>query len=334
MAAPKLSVVMTLYNKGSFVEEAVKSVLENSFRDLELIIVDDGSTDDGSHRVADVEDPRIRLIPSGSNTGRGAAANRGFIAATGKYAAILDADDIAHKDRFTKQVEYLDAHPEVGACGSWARIIGSREHIAKWPEGDADARAQMIFEDPMLYGATMFRMSVVKEHGIRCREDWRRPGMDYLFLLEVAKHTRLANLPEALTSYRIGPNNFLHGRDMIDDRSHTFAEAFGILGIPASKEQVDLHLMFNRQFADEPRPSSVRALFSWAASLRAWNRSHGRFPHERFEARLDHDLSRLFYVFADRWPMCALEHLRLAGGWPGGRLLYLLKTNIKGPAKV
>lgn len=330
MARPKLSVVMTLYNKGPFVEEAIGSVLDGSFRDLELIVVDDASTDDGVLRVSRFMDERIHILSSERNTGRGASANRGFRAATGEYVAVLDADDIAHPERFTKQVGFLDAHQEVGACGSWAGIIGTRAHTAKWPSTDEEARAQLLFGDPMLYGASMFRRSVLERYEVRCREDWLRPGMDYLFLVDVALCTRMANLPETLTNYRIGPNNFLHGRDLLDDRAHTFAEAFRVLGLPATDEQVDLHLMLERRFRSEPEPSTVRALFAWAEVLRIWNRGRGHFPIERFEERLDHDLARLYYVFADKWPRCAIEHLRLSGGLPGHRLMYLLKTQVRG----
>ena len=94
-APSKVTVLMTLYNKAPFVAEAVQSILDNTFTDLELLVVDDASTDGGLEVVRSIADPRIRLLESPVNTGRAAAANRGYDAARGEYVAVLDADDIA-----------------------------------------------------------------------------------------------------------------------------------------------------------------------------------------------------------------------------------------------
>lgn len=329
MAAPRVSVLTTLYNKGPFVEEAVWSILDNTFTDFELLVVDDASTDDGLERVRRFSDPRIRILTSEVNTGRAAAANRGYDAARGDYVAVLDADDVAHPDRLAKQIAFLDAHPEVGICGSYARIFGTRDRVATWPTTDDEARGVMLFQDPLLYGSAMIRRSVLEPNHVRCRAEWLAPGMDYLFLLAISQHTRMATLPEPLTSYRLGEQNFRHGHDHFEVRSAIFREVFRFFGIIASEEEVASHLLLEQCYRRLPDAKQVRALHAWVEKLMAFNREKELFPAHAFESRLQHDWQRWFYLLADKRPMDALVHLRLSGGWPGGRLMYLFKVRLR-----
>ncbi len=333
MSAPRLTVLMTLFNKGPFVEEAVRSVLTNSYGDLELLVVDDASTDDGVARVAAIPDPRIRVLRLAVNAGRGAAANHGLHAARGEFLAVLDADDLAHPDRFAKQIAYLDAHPEVGIVGSAAKVFGARERTVSWPATDEQARAVMLFEDPLLYGSCMYRRELCVRHGIRYREDWRVPGMDYLFLLAMAAHARMANLPEALTSYRLGEQNFRHGKDSRDVRRAIIAEALRWFGIPGTEREVELMLMLEQRRPAVVDEDMVRALWEWVKRLRGINRERGLFPIDAFERRLQRDWRRWFYLLADESRELALAHMRCEGGLPLGRLFYLARSASKRRAR-
>lgn len=329
MKDARVTVLMTLYNKGPYVTAAIESVLAGTFTDFELLVVDDGSTDDGPTIVQRITDPRVRLLANATNTGRAAAANRGYDAARGEYVAVLDADDLSHPARLAKQVAFLDAHPDVGVCGTYAQVFGIRNHVATWPLTDKEARGLLLFEDPLLYGSAMFRRSVLEEHTLRCRAEWRHPGMDYLFLLAVAKHTRTATLPEALMSYRIGDQNFRYGRDALADRARVHREVFRFYGIDAGAAEADLQLMLHQQFRKPPSAVDIRSLWAWINRLNKFNREHQLFTEDIFEARLDKEWKRLYYICADRWLGPALTHLRISGGWPMGRLAYLLKVRLR-----
>ncbi|MCC6937944.1 MAG: glycosyltransferase family 2 protein [Flavobacteriales bacterium] len=328
MSSPRVTVLTTLYNKGPFVERAVRSILDGTFGDFELLIVDDASTDDGLERVRRFTDPRIRILTSAENTGRAAAANRGYDAARGEYVAVLDADDVAHPERLAEQIAFLDAHPDIGVCGSYAQTFGVRDHVATWPTTDEEARGLLLFQDPLLYGSAMIRRSVLEENGIRCLSDWRTPGMDYLFLLAIAKHTHTATIPEPLMSYRLGDQNFRHGHDLIEVRAKIYREVFRFYNIPASEEEIALQLLFHRLYRELPDARTIRSLFRWAAKLKTFNKEHRLFTSAVFEARLDQELGRWYYVLADHvlWP--SLTHLWLMGGWPGGRLAYLVRSRL------
>lgn len=329
MKDARVTVLMTLYNKGPYVSDAIESILTGTFADFELLVVDDGSTDDGPTIVQRISDPRVRFLAHATNTGRAAAANRGFDAARGEYVAVLDADDLSHPERLAKQVAFLDARHDVGVCGTYAQVFGIRDHVAKWPLTDEEARGLLLFEDPLLYGSAMFRRSVLEEHAIRCRTDWRFPGMDYLFLLAVAQHTRTATLPEALMSYRIGEQNFRHGRDVLADKARIHGEVFRFYGIEAGEPEADLQLMLHQQFRKPPTAADIRSLSAWIDRLKKFDREHQLFTQHVFEARLDREWKRLYYICADRWLGPAFAHLRISGGWPMGRLAYLLKVRLR-----
>lgn len=326
--APLVSVVMTLFNKGPYVEEAVRSVLAGTFTDLELLVVDDASTDDGPARVEAIGDARVRLLRAAHNGGRAAAANRGFAAARGRYIAILDADDVALPERFARQLAYLEAHPEVGVVGGAAQQIGAGEVLSRWPADDADCRAKLLFGDPVLYGTCMFRRSLVSEQGARCNEAWRRPGMDYLFLLSLSRLTRYANLPEVLIHYRIGAQNMRHGRDPVADRAHIYEAVFAYFGLPADPATIGLQLMLHNLHVEEPTAERVRRLRAWCDHLKEWNRRVGEFPAERFEALLEERWRKAFHPIADRSFGGGLAHL-LAGPRDAARWRYLVATALR-----
>ncbi len=327
-ASPRVTVLMTLYNKGPFVEEAVRSVLAGTYTDLELLVVDDASTDGGVERVRSVQDPRIRLLTTERNAGRPTAANRGYDAARGEFVAVLDADDIMHPERLAKQVAYLDANPEVGVVGTSLSVFGAKDELWNWPEKDEQGRGGMLFSDPVCYGTCMIRRAVLEEHHLRCDTDWRTPGMDYLFLLKLAPYVRYANIHEALTFYRVGEQNMRHGRDPIADRARIYRRQFELFGLPATEEEVRLQLMLHRLYVHAPDLAEVWALYRWKERLKRMVRRNGVFPTQAFEAEVERRWRRIFHPIADRGSVAALLHLLLGGGLGFGTLRYLVTARL------
>jgi len=314
---------MTLYNKGRFVEEAVRSVLANTFTDLELLVVDDASTDDGPERVRRIVDPRIRLLTTDRNRGRPSAANRGYDAARGEFIAVLDGDDIMHQDRLAKQVAFLDAQPEVDAVGTSISAFGVFNELWHWPLTDEECKGKMLFNDPVCYGTAMFRRERLLASGARCNESWLQPGMDYLFLLSMASHVRFANIHEPLTFYRTGEQNMRHGGEPKSARDALYREGFRMFGIAASEEEVQLQLMLHQMFPIAVGPVLVTALHEWIVKLKSINRERGLFPVRVFEAELDRRWRRSFHPIADRDLRAALTHMKLERTREFARYRYL-----------
>lgn len=328
-AAPvKVTVLTTLYNKGAYVEEAVRSVLANTFTDFELLVVDDASTDDGLEKVKAISDPRIRILESAVNTGRAAAANRGFDAARGEYVAVLDADDVAHPERLAKQVAFMDARPDVGVSGTAYQAFGQKARSVSWPSTDLECRTKLLFRDPVLYGSSIIRRSVMEQHALRCDATWRRPGMDYLFICGFHPYTHYANLDEVLLYYRSGENNMRHGRSHMEDRAHIVQGIFKILELPLSEAELTAQLAYNGLFREAVDARGVRQLFAWKAKLTALNRARMLFPTEAFEQELEDRWENMFHALADRDLGAGIAHFRLSGKWPMDRMAYLAKTTL------
>ena len=119
---PSISVVMPVHNGGTYLRQAVDSILGQTFPDFELIVVDDRSTDGAVEALGRIGDPRMRIV---ANAGAGlvAALNTGLVAARGALIARMDADDIALPERFARQFEYLGAHPEIAVLGTAVILI-------------------------------------------------------------------------------------------------------------------------------------------------------------------------------------------------------------------
>lgn len=291
-------------------------------------MVDDASTDGGLEKVKAIADPRIRILESAVNTGRAAAANRGYDAATGDYVAVLDADDLMHPERLAKHVAFLDAHPDVGAAGSWAGLVNDPDQLVKMPADDRQCRSTMLFGMPVLYPASMLRREVLEAHSLRCNAEWRTPGMDYLFMLQIGRHAQYANIQEVLYSYRMGANNMRHGRDELQDWHLLVRETFRFFGLPITEEELELHLAFQGHWLVPFTAGRTHQLWAWKQKLTAMARERGLFSGALFEAELDRRWDRLFHRFADHDLGAAMAHLRCSGQWPASRLMYLSKATI------
>lgn len=204
---PLVSVVMSVFNGVHFLAEAVDSILDQSLADLELIVVDDGSTD-ASPAILDSyqrRDPRVRVYHE-PHRGQVEALNRGCSLARGRYIARMDADDVALPSRLRRQLDFLETHPEVGLVGGAVAFIDRRGTVLRTvhlPTQDREVRAQLLDANLFFHPATMFRRELFVALG-GYRE--MAHAEDYDLWLRFADACRLANLAEIVLFYRIHPH--------------------------------------------------------------------------------------------------------------------------------
>jgi glycosyltransferase involved in cell wall biosynthesis len=204
---------MAVHNGVPWVADAAQSVLAQTFGDLELVVVDDGSTDATCDVLTRIGDPRVRLERRG-HEGLTRALNHALRVARAELVARLDADDIALPERLARQVAFLEAHPEVGVLGTAAREIdgdGREVRVARPPENDGALRRALIRRNPMLHSTVMMRRPVVETVG---GYDPRfAVAQDYELWMRLAAVTRLANLADALVVRRLLPGRVSVARD-------------------------------------------------------------------------------------------------------------------------
>jgi hypothetical protein len=319
---------MPVFNKAPYLREAVESILNGSFNDLELIAVDDRSTDTSLDVLRSFNDERLRIIALEHNLGPAGAVQRAIDTATGEYIVRMDADDIAMSERIAWQVAFMDAHPEVGASGGQLRLFGGERADWRFPLDPDACAAQIPFGVPISQGASILRRSVLELHGIRYDPTWPRVGEDWLFWLRMARHTRFANLDRVILHYRRGDHNIAHGRDRIADYTFLVQEVLRTLGIPGTPLDVDMHLMGLRIFTTPPTVARVRALKEWYQRLVRHNERLAFAPQEAFQARVSQQWGSLFHVLPRYGMRVALQHMRSSGQWPKDRLLYTMKYRL------
>lgn len=201
---PTVSVVMPVYNGQAYLRPAIESVLGQTFDDFEFIIVDDGSADRTFEIAMSYDDSRIRVVRMPSNVGLPDALNRGLDLAAGRYIARMDGDDISMPERFAKQVAYMDEHPTVGVCGTWARDIDQSGRVVADRPRRLGSQLDCYYwiPSPVIHPSVMMRADLAK----RLRYD-RTVGAyveDFdLWLRVVETGYRLHNLDEYLLLYRV-----------------------------------------------------------------------------------------------------------------------------------
>jgi len=208
MTSPIVSVVMSVFNGERFLREAVESILAQSLRDFEFIIIDDGSTDRSASMLDYYQNSDVRLkVHHREHGGLIESLNRGCALAQGKYIARMDADDVAIKDRLAWQIEFMDAHPEVGVVGGaveWIDSAGKSLGIFGYPCEDRQIKATL------LQGCALWHPTVVLRKAAFVWAGGYRSvfvdGEDYDLWLRIADRFQLANLHSVLLKYRIHPS--------------------------------------------------------------------------------------------------------------------------------
>jgi len=214
---PKISVVISLYNKQPYVERAVASVLQSGYPVHEVIVVDDGSTDDGPQRVSAMGDPRVRVIKQ-PNAGVSAARNRGISEATGDYVAFLDADDYWTPEYLPAIADLIARFPQCGLYAThfyYFRDDGFRQVPRLWgiKAGARPQRIERFFEiwSHAIFFCTcsvVIPMRILRDFGIRFPEG-EQHGEDLDVWFRVAERWPIGYVARPLVGYRLGVSGSL-----------------------------------------------------------------------------------------------------------------------------
>ncbi|WP_318466410.1 glycosyltransferase family 2 protein [Photobacterium leiognathi] len=197
-----ITVLLPAYNAEKYIHRAINSILNQTFTNFELIIINDGSTDLTRKIVENYTDQRIRLINIQNNIGLINALNLGLNLANRKYIARLDADDICLPTRFEKQIEFLEKNSEYVACGTGIiNFNETSESYMQYPETDEEIRVALhFFERNICHPTVMIRTSALNKHNIRYRKEYKY-AEDYKLWIELSKIGKLHNLKDGLVKY-------------------------------------------------------------------------------------------------------------------------------------
>ena len=300
MTQPLVTILMPVHNGAEFLTEAIDSMLRQSLKDFEFLIVDDASTDSSASIIQRYRDPRIRLIQSRDRLKLSGALNLGLDQAQGRYIARMDADDISLPMRLERQVQFLEGNPDIGLCGSWIRYFGASTALLKRPVNPEEIRAFTLLDTPFAHPSVMLRRDPVERHHLRFDGSYF-PTEDFELWIRMLRHTPAANLPEVLLHYRVHGKS-LTGSDWstMDEQAVRIIRAqLLLLGLDPTPEELRFHrqLAMGRLTMTQPLLDQAEA---WLLRLLAANHKSQFLPPKALES-----------VLSDLWARTCLHSARL-----------------------
>ena len=294
MDNPLVSVFIPVYNSENYISDTLESILNQTYENLEILIVDDGSTDRSVEKIRQYRDVRIRLLQNGENRGIPFTRNVGLQEARGKYVAIMDSDDIAYPERIERQVAYLETHEEIDAVGSFYIQFGGRfrKRVKSRFVDHEELRIMLLFYNPIANPSVMLRKSSLEKRNLRYHEEYF-VAQDYQLWSQLSKTGKIEIMPEFLLKYRFGHENIskrsnrdkLSRRKALIDAIHK--DLIEYYGIGLSREEMEV---FNNFFSEneggtKPEPAEVLSLIK---KLKDWNHTNKIFNDEKFREVLDY----------------------------------------------
>ena len=267
---PLVSVTIPVYNSEKYLKKTIESVLNQTYENFELILVNDASTDASKELIFSFSDSRIRYYENSTNQGIVNTRNECLGYAKGKYIAILDHDDVSLPIRLEKEVEFLESNADYGLCGSYYEVIDSGGHFTvriKVPSTYSDINTFLIFNNCFCHSSVMVHRDLLMEN--KFVKDFELME-DYELVYRLSKKTRLANLPLYTTKYRVHGKNesYKKADEMLTLRKKMDARILGDLNIPFTDSELTLHSNFvNSYFSYFKTNAELEKLEIWLMKL-------------------------------------------------------------------
>lgn len=325
LKTPAVSVNMIVWNGEKYIREAIESVLNQTFRDFELVIVNCGSTDRSAEIVKSFGDRRIVLIENSERTPLMKARNQALRASRGEYLAFLDADDIAHTERLKTELDFLKNHPDFGLVGSHVELIDekSRSLGVSWREKIPSEKIpiRLVFGNCFAQSSVMVRRRALPAGGYGSAY-----AEDYDLWVRTLQNWRGALLPKILLKYRRhDANNSAEVKSETREAMESIIRKKLLeLRLNPTPEELATH---QKSYGFAGAPEEVKKLIdkreAWLLKLREANRKTGRYDVKVFsEVAAERFLTTLwansrlgFYSWRKFWRSPLSRHLNKKEEW-------------------
>lgn len=283
MSSELISIIMPAYNVEKYVGAAIHSVLNQSYKNFELIVVDDCSSDKSIDVINSFTDSRIRVIRLEKNQGVAFARNLAIAESKGGFLAFLDSDDVMNQQRLKKQLAYMKRHPEIALCGGWTRMISPENRISRYIDKMViDSKAvnpTLVFGNIFCTSTIMMRREAMPAGGFR-----QRYAEDYDFLVRVAEKHQLAIAKDVFVDYRIRPGSAMRTYAIENKKRDVWesqAPLFHALKITPTAQEKEIHL-FARTHTGNIDREQLLAIYDWYMRLIEANRQAKIYPEKPF----------------------------------------------------
>lgn len=196
---PKVTVLMPVYNGEAYLKEAIDSILNQTFTNFEILIINDASNDGSVNLIHNYSDQRIRLIHNEKRLKLIATLNKGLELARGEYIARMDCDDISLRGRLKTQIDFLENHPDVAALGTSVKTLGAKNDIWRYPKRNDEMKFELLFRSVLAHSSVTFRSGL---EGLVYDEKYEN-AEDYELWCRLIERYKFHNLQTPLVKYRI-----------------------------------------------------------------------------------------------------------------------------------
>jgi glycosyltransferase involved in cell wall biosynthesis len=202
-----ITVLMPVYNAGKFLDSSIKSILLQSYKDFEFLILDDGSTDDSEEKVKSYTDSRIKFIKL-PRRGMGDALNYGLSIAKYNWIARMDADDLAHPNRLERQLKFISNNANYHLVSSWYALFSDEKIISIFdlPEKHKEIKKHLALHSPICHPGSLYNRKIIPPEGFS-----NSPFADYEMWLKIMNHFKFYVIPEILIFVRYRKDSFSRG---------------------------------------------------------------------------------------------------------------------------
>lgn len=277
---PQVSVILPVYNTEKYIAEAVRSILNQTFSDFELLVINDASTDKTLDVLSQFVDPRIKIISNDVNLKVVKTLNKGLRLAKGRFIARMDADDIAHPKRFEKQLLYFKQHPEIDIINTWVQTFGSENNVLRAATNHELIKARLLFLNPITHPAVMFRRDAFTKNNLCYNEEFVN-AEDYGLWVAAIDKIKFAAIPELLFKYRVHDNNvsvLKSSNQSILDKMHykIYSAFFEKLGIgEVTNDELLMHRNLGLSKLDDIDFKSFKNYILWLKRIMLANNRSG-----------------------------------------------------------
>jgi len=284
--SPAVTVLMPVYNGRRYLDDAIESILKQTYKDFEFLIIDDGSTDESEEIIRSYSDNRIRLVCNQKNIGLAATLNQGIGISHGKYVVRMDCDDISLPERLETQFYFMEKNPRIAVCGTWVDTFGSINSTWKYPLENDEMRSQLLFASCLVHPSVIIRKASVIKDCLYYDESFIR-SQDYELWVRISKKHVLANIGKVLLKLRIHENKVgekfkveqIEFADVVRHRQ------ISELGISATKDELAMHSNISR-WRYELSEQFLNGAEEWLMKLSHSNKTKQIFEEVAFHKEL------------------------------------------------
>lgn len=315
----KLTILMAAYNAEKHLIETLDSIANQSNNNFNLLVVDDGSTDNTLSILETYDDPRFYILVNEKNKHLVASLNRGLEVIKSEYIMRMDADDIMVPERIERQINFMETNPDVDICGSYLKYFGNRQEHIKLPISDEEIKANLPFHSIMPHATVVYRKKHLDEYQIRYSPKYIHME-DIDLWSRIFPYTRFAIIPETLYLYR------WDGQNITDKNAHTrrnreeefFKDLYERLEIKIDLDLLSAYLDYRNSIKLDK--SRIKKVLRFLGEIIIWNRNKGLVNHKFLCEKVKSERKRLFFISIDqnvnnalifwRFPKLIFQNLR------------------------